>query len=236
MRKIDKKYRVFFASAVFLCAAFPSYAQILPAVEPSTEHTTEDAKLPSSATPLITDANATQPATQAKSPSASKSLFFSSDEIESISSAQEAFRNKKSGVDEGDFLANLEALNRSKAAEDAAGFTYPQFFLASIAYHSKGDWVVWINDEKITQNSAVSNSGLRVVELDKGKAVFEWLPTRMDKITDTDSFSNSNPVKVDLINNKVSFTLKPNQTFTSYSMRVVEGKPKPVIISPSVPQ
>ncbi len=159
-------------------------------------------------------------------------LFFPS-EIEAIINARLFYEQHPAGSDKGDedFLKTLE-----KSASDIGlganpeDFTYPQFFLSSIAYYSPDNWVIWVNNEKITQDSAASISGLYVSEINKDKVVFEWQPKRMDKIVDTKDYSPENPVQVNFITNRIKFTLKVNQTFTSYAMQVVEGKVPPVTI------
>lgn len=167
-----------------------------------------------------------------------KSILLSDSDIASIRSArafyEQHLNGNSKGIAEDDFLKNLEKM--ANMQDEPKSFTYPQFYLASIAYHSAGDWVVWINNEKITQDSGISQDGLRIIDANNEKITVEWKPHRMDKITDSDN-SENNAVKVDLMNNKVIFSLKANQTFTSYAMRIVEGKVPPVTVdlSSSVP-
>lgn len=159
-----------------------------------------------------------------------KSLLLLDSDIDSIRKARNYYEqhlNGNNGIAEEDFLKNLEKIGNMDA--ESKSFTYPQFFLSSIAYRSANDWVVWINEEKITQDSGVSASGLKIIQIDNEKITVEWKPKKMDKITDSDS-SLSEPVKVDFLNNKVTFSLKTNQTFTSYAMRIVEGKVAPVTV------
>ncbi|MEK6746119.1 MAG: hypothetical protein AABY33_03715 [Pseudomonadota bacterium] len=159
-----------------------------------------------------------------------KSLLLSDNDIVAIRSARNYYEQHLKGnnvIAEDDFLKNLEKI--SNIQEEPRSFTYPQFFLSSIAYRSARDWVVWINDEKITQDSGVSAAGLRIVQIDNEKITVEWKPQRMDKITDA-SYSSDESIKVDFMHKKVIFPLKANQTFTSYSMRVVEGKLPPVTV------
>jgi hypothetical protein len=166
-----------------------------------------------------------------------KSLLFSDDEIASIHSARAFYDKHRSGastdggIAEDDFLKNLEKIAAVKQSSAPTSFTYPQFFLSSIAYYSPSNWVIWIDNEKITQSSGVSASGLRVIGINKGKVTLEWKPERMDKIADVEGQSADNPIDVDFIGKKVVFSLKPNQTFTSYAMRVVEGKVAPVTVN-----
>lgn len=164
-----------------------------------------------------------------------ESIFFSTDELEAINKAKQSYERKShggkpdEGVEEEDFLKKLENLAAPKKAQTI--FTYPQFFLSSIVYNSASDWVLWINNEKITPASGISPSGLKVIEISKEKATLEWHPEEMDKVADIEGDPNKNPVKVDFINNKVIFTLRGNQTFTSYAMRIVEGKVLPITVN-----
>ncbi len=165
-----------------------------------------------------------------------KSLFFSASEIKTIHNARLSYENNIKGIDKGefsedDFLKKLEKITTTKSDLSSDSFTYPQFFLSSIAYYANNDWVVWVNNEKFTQDSGVSAEGLSIAKIDNEKVTFEWKPSRMDKIVDTNEYSESSPVKVDMARNKVVFVLKGNQTFSSYAMQVVEGKVPPVTIT-----
>lgn len=162
-----------------------------------------------------------------------KSLFFSDADISAIRNARLFYEQHRSGnvvggIAEDDFLKSLEKISATKSETVSKTFTYPQFFLSSIAYQSPNDWVVWINDEKIIPSSGVSSAGLKVLSINNEKVTIEWQPERMDKIADESDTDGS--VQVDFMKNKVIFTLKANQTFTSYAMRVVEGKVAPVTV------
>jgi hypothetical protein len=164
-----------------------------------------------------------------------KSLFFSDADIKLIYDARLVYEQNQSGKSEGklsedNFLKSLDKISVFNVESPPNSFTYPQFFLASIAYYSPDDWVVWVNNTKITKDSS-SVGGLRVVDIDKKTVHFEWDPERMDKIVDANDYSLDSPVKVNFMRNMVEFSLKANQTFTSYAMRVVEGKVLPVTIS-----
>lgn len=164
-----------------------------------------------------------------------RSLFFSTGDLQTIRNARSYFEQTVKGIDKGnfseeDFLKKLEKVTVDKLGSVPQSFTYPQFFLSSIAYYSPRDWVVWVNNEKITQDSTLTPSGLLVSYIDADKVTFEWLPQRLDKIIDINEAGHESSIKVDLARKKVHFTLKANQTFTSYAMQVVEGKVPPVTI------
>jgi hypothetical protein len=164
-----------------------------------------------------------------------KSIFFTDTDIAAIHNARKFYEQHLSGtanggIAEDDFLKNLEKINASKSDAAPKTFTYPQFFLSSLAYRSPNDWVVWINDEKFVPDSGVSLAGLRILSINNEKVTVEWQPENMDKVID-DGNIDDNLIKVDIMGNKVVFTLKANQTFTSYAMKVVEGKVMPVTIN-----
>lgn len=166
-----------------------------------------------------------------------KSLFFSQDDVDAIHRAQSIYEkhkdgravDPKDGVEEDDFLNKLEKMTITKTAPTS--FTYPQFFLSSIMFHSPSDWVIWVNNEKIAPSSGVSKSGLRILAVTSEKVTLEWKPEQMDRITEVTDNSKEDPIKVDVTNKTVTFTLKGNQTFSSYSMQIVEGKVMPVTVS-----
>lgn len=161
-----------------------------------------------------------------------KSIFFSDEQLEAIYKARTFYNNHKNGVVEqgvleDDFLSSLEKAAPKEiiaAEEEEKSFTYPQFYLSSIAYYSANNWVLWINSNKITQDSGQTSDGLKVLSINSNKVVLEWQPKRMDKIADIQDNSGKSAVHIDFLNKKITFELKPNQTFTSYAMQIVEGK------------
>lgn len=166
-----------------------------------------------------------------------KSLFFTQAEITDIHLAINTYL-KNSGRG-GDFTFDEEAfLNRlgrmkgsgTTTAQSARFYTYPQFFLDSIVYDSPESWIVWVNGVKITQDTPRENSDIQVVAIDQDKVKLEWAPAVMDKVTEVWSQVPNDEIDVDTLRGKVSFTLRPNQTFSSYVMKVLEGRVLPVTV------
>lgn len=162
-----------------------------------------------------------------------RSLLFSENDVKALRSARAFYERSQSGKGNGefsedDFLKKLENAAKEKIISSDE-FEYPQFFLSTLVYRSKNDWVVWVNNEKITQQDVVSASGLKVIYINREKVSFEWRPERLDKIVDITDYSSDGDVGVDMANKIVIFTLKPNQTFSSYAMKVVEGKVMPMV-------
>ena len=126
-----------------------------------------------------------------------------------------------------DFLSQLE--EAKKTAQFEKNYEYPQFFLESLMYHTPEDWFIQINGQKLSPDKR-ERFGLRVISVDDEKAQFEWKPTNMQLVEDSWSRMHNDEVVVNRKAGTVTFSLRANQTFSSYLMRTVEGKVKPVRI------
>lgn len=163
-----------------------------------------------------------------------KSLLFTPEEISDIRYALNIYRKHSGGAaenenfDEEDFLNRLTGLR--KAPETNRFFVYPQFFLESLVYHSPNNWAIWINNQKITQDSPKESTDLTVLEIDKDKVQIKWRPVSMQKVNEMWARIPNKEVVVDKRKGAVIFTIKPNQTFSSYVMHVLEGKMRPVTV------
>jgi hypothetical protein len=161
-----------------------------------------------------------------------KSLLFTPEEIAAIRSATRSYKKRLGtlGVapDDEDYLRKLAGAKDDTAS--ARFFTYPQFFLESLVYHSPKDWVVWVNDQKITQDTARANTDIKVQQINESLVTFEWRPVSMDRVMEVWQKTPSEGVTVDAAQGVVVFSLHTNQTFSSYVMRVLEGKVMPVTI------
>lgn len=160
-----------------------------------------------------------------------KSLMFTQGEMEQLGNALNAYLNNEEYMGEGGALSDLFGKPKdNNAAAAKRYYTYPQFFLESIVYHSPQDWSVWINSQKITQKTPTENAELVIEEIDKSHVVIRWHPVAMDKVLETWERTRHDGVHVDRSRREVVFTLHLNQTFSSYVMRVLEGKVLPVTV------
>jgi hypothetical protein len=172
--------------------------------------------------------------TEKQEKSVVNSLLFSSTEMSEIRLAINTYiknmlAHQNESIDEEDFLNQLTGIKKNKETSQAAKYyTYPQFFLQSIVYHSPQDWSIWINNRKITPNGLQDPENIRVIGIDRDKADIEWRPAVMEKVNRAWDNSSTSAISVDKKNGIVTFSLRPNQTFSSYVMRVVEGKVLPV--------
>lgn len=165
-----------------------------------------------------------------------QSLFYSDGELSKI---QEAMRLYMRGgqnpnvdltfLDENQYLD--QANQQKQLSTQGRFYTYPQFFLESLVFHSDTDWAIWVNNQKIasdTQDEA--DNQLKVLHIDKDRVELEWIPRDMAQIMRTWQKWPNDEIRIDELNGAVYFTLKPNQTFSSYVLRVLEGKVLPVVV------
>jgi len=166
-----------------------------------------------------------------------KSLFFTQDEMATVHRALTIYAkyaaNPNSNEGE-DFLKQLEGKKKIVSQkQQKVNYTYPQFFLESLAYHSPDDWTIRINHQRISiKTPPDSSAAIRVLEIDKDKVTIEWKPDEMDltKIAEIPSKVPDERVDIDRTNGIIVFTLHANQTFSAYAMRVLEGKVLPVTV------
>jgi hypothetical protein len=162
-----------------------------------------------------------------------QSLFFSADQLRNLNYAVNVYRKNFQGktdvdeFDEEDFLSKLS--NIKEEQQVTRFYQYPQFYLESIVYHAQDNWIVWVNGQKITQSSPTEHADLQVESISRDAVVFLWRPTDSQKVYDAwVKADHTDMVKVMGRGSAVKFSLRPNQTFSSYVMRVLEGKVKPV--------
>ena len=157
-----------------------------------------------------------------------ESMLFTNNEMQSIRAAINTY---KSHVGTDMFNTERGDVQDSRAASQI--YTYPQFFLDSLVYHSPTDWVVWVNNLKITQDTARANTDLTVEAINKNTVTIQWRPTSIDKSRAFASAAKNPPapgITADKVKGTIQFTLHANQTFSSYVMRVLEGRVLPVTV------
>ncbi|MFO0388621.1 MAG: hypothetical protein ACK502_02730 [Alphaproteobacteria bacterium] len=161
-----------------------------------------------------------------------KSLFFTDKEVEKIRQSQEAYANRKVGVpeptdfDEEEWFSQVGEIKQARSQDRY--FTYPQFFLESLVFHTDVDWTIWLNGQRITP--ANGSQDITVTSVDKNQVTLQWRPGDFEKVKKAWAKAQHESIQVDEVAGLVFFTLKPNQTFSSYVMKVLEGKVLPVTV------
>ncbi len=165
-----------------------------------------------------------------------KSIFYTETEIKDVRLAVNTYlknigRGGDLTFDEEAFLSRLGGLKNAGTNQSQSRlFTYPQFFLNSLVYYAPDDWIVWVNGEKITQNTPRESSNIRVTAITPDKVTLEWFPLEMHRVMEIWKLFPNEQVTVNTAHGQVIFDLKPNQTFSSYTMTALEGKVLPVTV------
>ena len=162
------------------------------------------------------------------------SIFLTTSEQKRIQAALAAYEQSKiSDTEEkgAGLLGLLSGLGTTKETPVEKTFTYPQFFLSSLVYHGKDDWVVLIDNNKFSAKGLLGNDELKLLEVDNEKVFVEWKPKKMDRVSQSWVQNKNKDILVDPVAGTVTFTLHPNQTFSSFVMRVLEGKVMPVTVT-----
>lgn len=113
-----------------------------------------------------------------------------------------------------------------------AGIT-PSFYLGSLAYFSPEQWAVWLNNKKYTKEK--STGDINIISVSPEDVLIVWQVDSLDviapnwrsnvAITSTGSYiSQDRLVQVNNSGTEITFTLRPNQSFISSRMEVIEGR------------
>lgn len=189
--------------------------------------------------PPAADASGVVPKVTQDPPAVVNSLLYSDVEMKEIRKAMGVYLERLMGTGAGDedFLKRLsdsEAVGDTQKSEHRY-YIYPQFFLASLVYHTPDNWNARINQMEFTKDT-MQNGDLKVVEVEKESLKVEWKPANMQKVNEVWDASPNEQVAVERGRGLVTFSLHPNQTFSSYAMKVVEGKVLPVILEIGAPK
>jgi hypothetical protein len=169
------------------------------------------------------------------------SLMLTEVELKNIKKANEAANNGQPFVAEAEEEVKIkdpkgeqdklkekkkkEQEEKLKKEEDEQGNEKSYIYLASIIYFNQKDWVIWINDQKITPKTNQRNKELYIKKVYANQIDVVWkLSITKWKIISGKKSETIAP-KINKDNQiEVSFSLKPNQTFMLSNNSVVEGK------------
>jgi len=144
-----------------------------------------------------------------------------------VAEAEEEFKIKdpKGEQDKLKEKKKKEQEENFKKEEEEQGSEKSYIYLASIIYFNQKDWVIWINDQKITPKTNQKNKELYIKKVHENRIDVIWkLSITKWKIISGKKSETIAP-KINKDNQiEVYFSLKPNQTFMLSNNSVVEGK------------
>jgi hypothetical protein len=164
-----------------------------------------------------------------------KSLMFDDQEYENLQDAIESLKNNQIYVPDGSDANEIlteegrkkseaeEKLRKAKELENQEN-EKSYIYLASIIYFNPKDWIIWINDKKITSKTNDPKKELYVETISKGKVSILWKLSLSKWKIISGKKEEFAPKTNDENQIEIQFELKPNQTFILSSSKIVEGK------------
>lgn len=179
------------------------------------------------------------------------SLMFQQKDVDDLVTIYRAYLESLSRQS-GEEASSEEADVAKLTLERLAGIQEPtdvdeeiyNFALNSILYNHARDWSIWVNGKGYSRKQAlegftIGTSAIKVTNVQKGQITYVWEPKdrsfdavqqRLNEKQQRQAAKVQNPqiaaneqVSLDGINQKVTVTLRPNQTFMSQYMSVMEG-------------
>jgi len=156
-------------------------------------------------------------------------LMFNDQELTNINRAIDSLKNNQIYVPEG--LEKKEEKipeedpeknEENEIVENEKSYIY----LGSVIYFSANDWVIWLNDQKISTSTNNEQKEIYVSSVDKDRIKVRWkMSLTKWKILSGKKDETMAP-RLDFDSNIVEseFELRPNQTYILGSNSVVEGK------------
>lgn len=144
--------------------------------------------------------------------------------------------------------ANNKQDKKNGTASDPAKIIIPEvFFLKSILYIANNNWLVWVNNNKITHDKPIDEIKIKTIFEDRAEILWktsnleiispEW-KKNLQQIGNSKIYSNGKNISIDTSNMEISFILKINQSFNSQTMKIEEGDSRQKItpIKPELPE
>jgi len=220
-------------------AAAPAAAVPIAAAPAAVEAPASAEQAPAPAEPAATGEEAEdipEPESEATdSSTASATLFFSANEMESILSARQQFLEGIVDVEESeaDLLDQLQGI-KSQQLEEVNEKAFPQFYLETLMYRSPTDWTVYLKDgetsKKFTPATEIpENARLKIIVVKPEEVIFEWKPRNWVYVSG--KFTEGKGIKMDTARQMLIFGIGVNQTMSSYDMEIKEGVVTPVDIA-----
>lgn len=232
--------------------ALPAYAQELP-LPPVQEEAVADAPLTEvEAAETMVAENAQAPQIPAQPADWTNSLMFEDASAAALQSLYRSYLARTQpdavageGQIDGPASISLENLGATLTGEEPEQIHEEvlQFTLNSIAYNSPGDWTIWVNgvlyaDDKAREGFLIDRSSLKVINIGPERVTYLWTPIpasfdqvrqrwedkqRLEGVAVNTQRVRNEHVVFDEQDKTVTIGLRPNQTFVSQLMSVLEG-------------
>jgi hypothetical protein len=151
----------------------------------------------------------------------STSLMLNDEEEENTDKALQSFKNNEIFS-----LQSDEILIEGVAEEENEFINEKSYiYLASILFISDKNWVVWVNDKKITSQENDKKNDIFISSIQKNMASIIWniSPSKLRVLIGEKAEEFSSKInKNGLI--EVKFNLHPNQSYILSSEKIIEGK------------
>lgn len=154
------------------------------------------------------------------------SLMFDDEESAGIKSAVETFKTQPLDPELRAKKLDEENAGAKGGAKNESANEKFNIYLSSILYFNAQNWVIWVNNQKITSRNNKRGEEIFVKSISKEKVKLLWQMsiTKWKILSGTpEDSAETPPVNKD---NKVEMLveLKPNQTYVLSLKKVVEGK------------
>jgi hypothetical protein len=163
-------------------------------------------------------------------------LMFDDQELENLERAIESLKNNQTYVPNDDGTnSSFGDLSEKQKSEESEKTKKEEelkileneksyIYMASLIYFNEKNWIVWINNKKITSKTNDPQKELFIKSIKKDRVKILWkLSLSKWKIISGKKEELAPQVNADN-QIEINFELKPNQTFMLGSNKVVEGK------------
>jgi hypothetical protein len=133
--------------------------------------------------------------------------------------------DQSSGND--DLTGLLESLKgKGETKEKEVEQPLPNIYMGSILYSSDASWSIWLNGKKLTNKVNSAANPIYVESIDSSQAQIVWKPASaiaLNKIIREHKNATPDTLSIDAEKGRLTFTLRPNQTFVPSLLAVLEG-------------
>ena len=151
------------------------------------------------------------------------SIFHTQEELDRLDNALEALEEGR------EVIVDTPDIEETDTKVETIKTTNIVFYLDSIMYHTKDDWVIWLNGNKITPE--LNKTDLEILQINRSMVKFRWITgykkfvSTIVKSIEDGSVPEQASVEISDDIAKIDFQLEPNQSlFISNYLEIKEGK------------